>query len=43
MDTEVAEFTVESDTVSPLIARVYNEDGYLKIITNEDVSFYVSI
>ena len=28
-------FTVESDTVSPLIARVYSEDGFLKLITNE--------
>ncbi len=34
-DTSTITFEVETDTESPVISRVYNEDGFLKIITDE--------
>ncbi|MCK5624708.1 hypothetical protein KAI04_02610 [Candidatus Pacearchaeota archaeon] len=34
-DTATINFDVETDTSAPIIARVYHEDGYLKIITDE--------
>lgn len=43
LDTEEMTFTAESDTVSPLIARVYNQDGYLRIVTNEAASCVYSV
>ncbi|MBU3907560.1 MAG: hypothetical protein KKA64_04905 [Nanoarchaeota archaeon] len=34
-DTAEVSFNVESDSVAPMVARVYHEESYLKIITNE--------
>jgi len=35
VDTATINFDVETDTSAPIIARVYYEDGYLKIATDE--------
>lgn len=35
-DTTFITFSIETDITPPEIVRVYREDGYLKIITNED-------
>ncbi|MFH1608233.1 MAG: hypothetical protein ABIA78_03800, partial [archaeon] len=35
-DTKKINFEVESDTSAPLVARVYHEDGYLKLTTTEE-------
>jgi hypothetical protein len=40
---DTATFVVEADTVSPLIARAYNEDGYLKLATNEEATCSYSV
>lgn len=42
-DTEEITLNVESDTVSPLIARAYYEDGYLKLVTNEEAECVYSL
>jgi len=34
-DSATINFDVETDTSAPIIARVYYEDGYLKIVTDE--------
>jgi hypothetical protein len=36
-------FIVESDTQEPLIARAYNEDGYMKLVTNEEARCSYSV
>lgn len=35
-DIKTVEFDVESDSEAPLVTRIYHEETYLKIITNED-------
>ena len=35
-DTNKTQFKVESDTEAPTVARVYHDESYLKVITNED-------
>jgi len=35
-DIKNASFSVETDTINPLVVRAYNEQGYLKIATNEE-------
>lgn len=42
-DDNVAEFTVDVDTESPMIARVYRENQLLKIITTEESTCKYSI
>jgi len=42
-DDNVTEFTVDVDTDAPMIARVYEENGLLKIITTEDSTCKYSI
>ena len=34
-DVQTTEFDAESDTSAPIIVRAYNEESYLKMITNE--------
>ena len=34
-DTEIASFSVETDTQPPLIIRAYHEEAYLKLVTDE--------
>ncbi|MEK6945887.1 MAG: hypothetical protein AABW63_03775 [Nanoarchaeota archaeon] len=36
IDTNYAEFDVESDNQAPLVVRAYHEDDLLKLITNEE-------
>lgn len=35
IDTKEIKFKVATDTVAPMVVRVFNEDNYLKIITDE--------
>lgn len=42
-DVEMIYFTVEIDNLDPIIARAYYEDGYLKIITNEEAECVYSV
>jgi len=35
-DSATINFDVETDTSAPIIARVYYEDGYLKVVTDEE-------
>lgn len=35
-DIEIVEFSVESDSSSPIVVRVYHEETYLKLITDEE-------
>ncbi|MCK4553177.1 hypothetical protein KAT80_03155 [Candidatus Pacearchaeota archaeon] len=35
-DQETINFVVESDSTSPLVVRVYHEEPYLKLVTNEE-------
>lgn len=43
LDTANITFTTEADTLPPIIARVYNQDGDLRIITNEAGSCVYSV
>lgn len=38
VDVQQTQFVVESDSVEPIIARAYYEDGFLKLVTNEEAN-----
>lgn len=37
-DTDTTSFTLETDTLAPVVVRAFHEEGSLKIITNEEAS-----
>jgi len=42
-DNKVTNFNVETDTEGPIVVRVFREENFLKIITNEEASCVYSV